>query len=103
MRSAGSWPFVFGKAYRLRRAGGTGLSGGALAHRGGVVISFDRMNAIIDIDERNLQVTTEPGVITEVLQNAVREKDYFIRLIQAQGQLFYRWKYSREQWWTEGG
>ncbi len=59
------------------RGAGTGLSGGALAHRGGVVISFDRMNAIIDIDERNLQVTTEPGVITEVLQNGVGEEGLF--------------------------
>jgi glycolate oxidase len=59
------------------RGAGTGLSGGALPHLGGVVISTDRMNRILDIDERNLQVTTEPGVITEVLQNAVREKELF--------------------------
>ncbi|MEJ7625262.1 MAG: FAD-linked oxidase C-terminal domain-containing protein [Ferruginibacter sp.] len=59
------------------RGAGTGLSGGALPHLGGVVISFERMNSIIEIDERNLQVTTEPGVITEVLQNAVKEKGLF--------------------------
>lgn len=59
------------------RGAGTGLSGGALPHRGGVVISFERMNAIIEIDERNLQVTVEPGVITEVLQHAVKEKGLF--------------------------
>lgn len=59
------------------RGAGTGLSGGALPNRGGVLISFDRMNSIIEIDERNLQVTTEPGVITEVLQNAVKEKGLF--------------------------
>jgi len=59
------------------RGGGTGLSGGALPHLGGVLISTDRMNSIISIDERNLQVTTEPGVITEVLQNAVKEKGLF--------------------------
>ena len=59
------------------RGAGTGLSGGALPQLGGVVISFERMNAIIDIDVRNLQVTTEPGVITEVLQNAVKEKGLF--------------------------
>ncbi len=59
------------------RGAGTGLSGGALPDLGGVVISFERMNAIIEIDERNLQVTTEPGVITEVLQNAVKEKGLF--------------------------
>lgn len=59
------------------RGAGTGLSGGALPHNGGVVISFERMNSILEIDERNLQVTTEPGVITEVLQNAVKEKGLF--------------------------
>jgi glycolate oxidase len=35
------------------------------------------MNTILEIDEKNLQVTTEPGVITEVLQNAVKEKGLF--------------------------
>jgi glycolate oxidase len=59
------------------RGGGTGLTGGALPDLGGVLISTDRMNSILFIDERNLQVTTEPGVITEVLQNAVKEKGFF--------------------------
>jgi glycolate oxidase len=59
------------------RGAGTGLSGGALPQLGGVLISTERMNEIIEIDENNLQVTTEPGVITEVLQNAVKEKGLF--------------------------
>ncbi len=59
------------------RGAGTGLSGGALPQLGGVVLSTERMNSIIEIDERNLQLTTEPGVITEVLQNAVKEKGLF--------------------------
>jgi glycolate oxidase len=59
------------------RGAGTGLSGGALPHLGGVVISTERMNSILQIDERNLQVITEPGIITEVLQNAVKEKGLF--------------------------
>lgn len=59
------------------RGAGTGLSGGALPHLGGVLLSTERMNNILEIDERNLQVTTEPGVITEVLQNAVKEKGLF--------------------------
>ena len=59
------------------RGAGTGLSGGALPHRGGVLLSMERMNSILEIDERNLQVITEPGVITEVLQNAVKEKGLF--------------------------
>ncbi len=59
------------------RGGGTGLTGGALPHFGGLVISMERFNSILEIDERNLQVTTEPGVITEVLQNTVKEKGLF--------------------------
>ena len=59
------------------RGAGTGLSGGALPHLGGVLLSTERMNSILSIDDRNLQVTTEPGVITEVLQNAVKEKNLF--------------------------
>lgn len=59
------------------RGAGTGLSGGALPHLGGVLLSTDRMNTILNIDESNLQITTEPGVITEVLMDAVKEKGLF--------------------------
>ena len=59
------------------RGAGTGLSGGALPHLGGVLLSTENLNKILSIDERNLQVTTEPGVITEVLQDAVKEKGLF--------------------------
>ena len=59
------------------RGAGTGLSGGALPHLGGVLLSTERFNNIISIDERNLQVITEPGVITEVLQTTVKEKNLF--------------------------
>jgi glycolate oxidase len=38
---------------------------------------MERFNSILEIDERNLQVTTEPGVITEVLQETVKEKGLF--------------------------
>jgi len=59
------------------RGGGTGLSGGALPYLGGIVISTERLNKILHIDERNLQVTTEPGVITEVLQREVAARGLF--------------------------
>jgi glycolate oxidase len=59
------------------RGAGTGLSGGALPQLGGVVLSTERMNSILKIDERNLQVITEPGVITEILQDTVKEKGLF--------------------------
>jgi glycolate oxidase len=57
--------------------GRTGLSGGALSVFGGVGLALDRMNAIVHIDERNLQVTVEPGVITQVLQDAVAAKGLY--------------------------
>jgi glycolate oxidase len=59
------------------RGAGTGLSGGALPVYGGVCISMKRFNSIIKIDEENLQIIVEPGVITEELQNAVKAKKLF--------------------------
>jgi glycolate oxidase len=59
------------------RGAGTGLSGGALPVKNGVVLSMERFNKILNIDELNLQATVEPGVITEVFQNAVKEKGLF--------------------------
>jgi len=59
------------------RGAGTGLSGGSLPILGSVVLDMRLMNSILDIDTENFQVTTEPGVITEVLQNAVQEKGLF--------------------------
>jgi glycolate oxidase len=59
------------------RGAGTGLSGGALPVFGGVVLAMERFSSIIQIDERNFQVTVEPGVVNEALQHAVREKGLF--------------------------
>lgn len=57
--------------------GRTGLSGGALSIHGGIGLSMERLNKILSIDERNLQVITEPAVITQVLKEAVLEKGLF--------------------------
>ncbi len=46
------------------RGAGTGLSGGALPAFGGIVMSFEKMNRIIELDEANLSITVEPGVVT---------------------------------------
>lgn len=59
------------------RGAGTGLSGGALPVNKGVLLSMERFDKILDIDERNLQATVEPGVITQVFQEAVQEKGLF--------------------------
>ncbi len=55
----------------------TGLSGGALPLYGGIALSMERFNKIIEIDQENGQVTVEPGVITQVLQEAVAEVNLF--------------------------
>lgn len=55
----------------------TGLSGGAIPSKGGVLLSTEKLNRILEIDENNLQVITEPGVITQVLQEAVAAKGLF--------------------------
>ena len=57
--------------------GRTGLSGGALSVHGGVGLALDRMDRIVSIDEKNLQVTVQPGVITQVLQEAVAAKGLY--------------------------
>ena len=56
------------------RGAGTGLSGGALPIKGGLLIAMERFNHILNIDEDNLQATVEPGVVTEIFMNAVAEK-----------------------------
>lgn len=55
----------------------TGLSGGALSVKGGIGLSMEKFNKILEIDEKNLQVTVLPGVITQVLQEAVISKGLF--------------------------
>jgi len=55
------------------RGAGTGLSGGALPVHGGISLSLERMNKILEIDAENLMAVVEPGVITEVLQNEVEK------------------------------
>ena len=55
----------------------TGLSGGALCLYGGIGLSMERFNKIISIDEDNLQLVVEPGVITQELQQEVAKKGLY--------------------------
>jgi glycolate oxidase len=59
------------------RGKGTGLSGGAIPVCGGIVLSCERMEKILDIDHENLMVITEPGIITGELQKAVESESLF--------------------------
>ena len=59
------------------RGAGSGLTGGAAPLEGGIVISTEKMNRIIEIDEDNLGVLTEPGVVTYELQKEVEKRGLF--------------------------
>ncbi len=52
------------------RGAGSGVTGGALAMEGGVVLSLERMNRIIEIDRENMVAVVEPGAITGDIQRA---------------------------------
>jgi glycolate oxidase len=61
------------------RGAGTGLSGGAIAVEGGVVVSFARMARILEIDVQNLRAVVQPGVINLHLSTAVAPEGlYFV-------------------------
>ena len=59
------------------RGGGTGYTGGAVPVRGGVLMSLERLNRILEIDEENLLAVVEPNVVTGDLQDAVERVGLF--------------------------
>src|SRR5271163_3270673 len=61
----------------VARGSGTGLSGGALPVKGGVVISVTRMNRILEVDLPNARVVVEPGVTNSAITAAVSGYGYF--------------------------
>lgn len=61
----------------IPRGGGTGMVGGSVASEGGVILSLERMNGIIDIDAHNFTAVVEPGVITGDLHSAVEDIGLF--------------------------
>lgn len=68
---------IMGYANRHRipvtpRGAGTGLSGGAVPFKGGIVLSFEKMRHILELDERNLTITVEPGVVTSEITKAAQ-------------------------------
>jgi glycolate oxidase len=59
------------------RGAGSGLSGGAVPIYGGICLSVERMNRILEIDRENLMAVVEPGVVTNKLDAALREYGLF--------------------------
>ena len=59
------------------RGGGTGLSGGSLPVFGGICLSMEKFNRILEIDEKNYQAVVEPGVITQKFQEELESRGLF--------------------------
>src|SRR5215468_9018584 len=55
----------------VARGAGTGLSGGAIAPEGGVVVAFARMNRILEVDAENMRAIVQPGVVNQQLSEKV--------------------------------
>ncbi len=58
------------------RGGGTGLCGGAVPVKGGILLSLDKMNRILELDEENLMVTVEPGVFIKDVHDYVEKHGF---------------------------
>jgi glycolate oxidase len=59
------------------RGAGTGYTGGAVPVHGGVVLSMERLNQILEIDDANLLAVVQPNVVTRDLQDAVERRGLF--------------------------
>ncbi len=59
------------------RGAGSGLSGGAIPLFGGIVLSLEKMNSVLEIDEANLTVTAEAGIVTNELNEHLKDKGLF--------------------------
>ncbi|MEA3341672.1 MAG: FAD-linked oxidase C-terminal domain-containing protein, partial [Chloroflexota bacterium] len=82
VRSAGQVAEILKLAQRERvpvtpRGAGYGLSGGAVPTCGGIVLSVEKMNRILEIDKENLMVTVEPGALTGDIHRAVEAEGLF--------------------------
>lgn len=61
----------------VARGSGTGLVGGSVPIYGGIMINMSKMNKILEIDEENLTLTLEPGVLLMEISKYVEEFDLF--------------------------
>jgi len=59
------------------RAAGSGLSGGAVPVYGGILLSVERMNTIVEVDEKNVMAVVEPGVVTNRLDEVLEKYGLF--------------------------
>jgi glycolate oxidase len=59
------------------RGAGSGLSGGAIPVYGGIVLSLEKMNRVIEIDYANMTMTVETGIVTNEINNLIKERGFF--------------------------
>lgn len=65
------------KTHLVPSGGRTGLSGAAVAKNGEVVVSFTKMDKVLEFNDTEMTITVEPGLITESLQKIVSDKGYY--------------------------
>ena len=61
----------------VARGAGTGLSGGAVAEHGGLIVEFSRMNRVVDFDPAGRAIVFEPGVVNQTLDELVKAKGLY--------------------------
>jgi glycolate oxidase len=59
------------------RGAGSGLSGGAIPVYGGIILSLEKMNKILEVDAQNMMVTLEPGVVTNEVNEKIQQQGLF--------------------------
>ncbi len=59
------------------RGAGSGLSGGAIPVYGGIVVSLEKMNHVLEIDYPNMTMTVETGIVTNEINNLIKERGLF--------------------------
>lgn len=59
------------------RGAGSGLSGGAIPSMGGIIVSLEKMNRVVEIDYANMTMTVETGIVTNEINNLIKERGLF--------------------------
>ncbi len=71
----------------IARGAGTGLSGGAVAERGGVIVEFARMDRVVEIDAEGRSAVVQPGVVNLALDKMARSKGLYFPPDPASGRV----------------
>ena len=81
----------------IPRGAGTGLSGGAIARLGGIVLGFSHMNRILEIDAENERAVVQPGVVNLELSQAAAAYGYYFAPRPFQPEGLHDWRQCRRE------